>query len=154
MLVLVVVFLLTACGGKSPFLDPDESLQTEGATMSLDPDRVFWSKYLTRKYLNAARPGDEANRRADFVAGFTDSLRVVTEPATAGSTFKDKLVDYIASQSSDPEDRDFAEYFVTKLAPSPDRLKLPFTPEQRRVILLYANTIDIALKDWRDKQTE
>jgi hypothetical protein len=140
--IILILMLVAACANiQSPFLDGSADLQKTGATQSADPERVLGASYVTIKALRAGT-------KKDYVYGLADALDAAASGGMTNGMLEGALKTYVAKHAKYPEDKILANYFIAKLAVKTDRVALPLSPEQKRILNLYAETITDTARDF------
>ena len=140
--IVLILFMVAACANmQSPFLDGSAELQKAGATQSADPERVLGASYITIKALRAGT-------KKDYVYGLAGAMDSAASDSMTNGMLEGALKTYVAKHAKYPEDKMLANYFIAKLAVKTDRVALPLSPEQKRILILYAETITDTARDF------
>lgn len=140
--ILLVSFILAGCAGvPSPFMDGGAEWQTEGATKQNDPERVLGASYITIKALRAGTP-------SEYVVGLAGALDTAASGSVTNGALSTALESYVESKAKHPEDKMLANYFIAKLSVKTDRVSLPLSAEQKRILKLYADTLRDTVRDF------
>jgi len=139
LLPILLVLFLTACAGiPSPFMDGRAELQVSGATKNLDPERILGTSYATIKALRAGTS-------KSYIEGLASTLDTLASGDALNGAIEGTLKTYVAKKAKYPEDKMLANYFIAKLQVKTDRLAMPLSPEQKRVLGVYADALRSAV---------
>lgn len=138
----LMVLMLAGCAGTpSPFMDGSAKLQVAGATKDMDPERVLGASYVAIKALRAGTS-------KSYINGLAGVLDTAANGSATNDVLENALMDFVKKKAKYPEDKMLANYFIAKLQVKTDRISLPLSPEQRRILLLYAGTLRDTAKDF------
>jgi len=137
-----ILLLVAACANlQSPFLDGSAEMQKAGATQASDPERVLGASYVTIKALRAGT-------KKTYVEGLAGALETAARGSVTNGALSTTLKVYVEKNAKYPEDKMLANYLIAKLGVKTDRVALPLSPEQKRILALYANTLRDTARDF------
>lgn len=141
LIIILLALGLLGCAVQSPFTSKDKSLQVSGATAANDPERILGASYITIKALRAGS-------KIDYILGLAKILKAASTGNVTRGALSNLLENYIASKAKHPEDKMLVTYFMAKLQLKTGDITLPFSPEQKRVLVVYADALKDAVKDF------
>ena len=129
------LLLLPGCAVQSPFVDPS----VEDSRV-MDPERDLAATFLGAKVVRAGNR-EIVERTVNVLNG------VAASEGSTGSVLNDALSGLLDQYVKYPEDRALVEYLIAKSVSMLPDVGAVLTAEQRRVLTVYANSLQEVLDD-------